>query len=138
MVAPEDIYDVECEVYCPVRAWAPTVNDDTVPRLKSKIVAGAANNQCLTVEHGERLRKRGIVYAPDFVLNAGGIINVSVELEPAGYNEERAAAKVNNIYNAVKAILDSADRENMSTNHAAIQLAEQKLAAGRKAKADKA
>ena len=130
-VAPEDIYDVECEVYCPCALGA-TVNDDTVPRLKCKIVAGGANNQCLTVEHGDRLRERGIVYAPDFVLNAGGIINVSVELEPAGYNEERALEKVNNIYNAVRDVLEYSDRENIATNRAAILLAERKIEAGRK------
>ena len=129
-VAPEDIYDVECEIYCPCALGA-TVNDDTVPRLKCKIVAGAANNQCLTVEHGDRLRERGLVYAPDFVLNAGGIINVSVELEPDGYNEERALQKVNNIYNAVRDILDYSDREDIATNRAAILLAERKIEAGR-------
>jgi len=130
-VAPEDIYDVECEVYCPCALGA-TINDDTVPRLKSKIVAGAANNQCLTVEHGDRLRERGIVYAPDFVLNGGGIINVSVELEPDGYNEARALEKVNNIYNAVRDIIEYSDRENIATNRAAILLAERKIEAGRK------
>ncbi|MEM8885033.1 MAG: Glu/Leu/Phe/Val dehydrogenase dimerization domain-containing protein, partial [Planctomycetota bacterium] len=130
-VAPDEIYDVDAEIYCPCALGA-TINDDTIPRLKVKIVAGAANNQCLTVEHGDRLRERGILYAPDFVINAGGIINVSVELEPDGYNEERALKKVNNIYNAVRDILETADSEDMSTNRAAILLAERKLEEGRK------
>ena len=89
----------------------------------------------LTEEHGDRLRERGILYAPDFVINAGGIINVSVELEPDGYNEERALAKVNNIYNAVRDIIHTAEVENMSTNRAAILLAERKLEEGRKKRA---
>ena len=129
-VAPEDVYDVECDVYCPCALGA-TVNDDTVGRLLCKIVAGAANNQCLTVEHGDRLRERGIVYAPDFVINAGGIINVSVELEPDGYNEARALDKVNNIYNAVRDILAFSQNEDIATNRAAILLAERKLEEGR-------
>ena len=133
IVSPEEIYDVECEIYCPCALGA-TINDDTIPRLKAKIVAGAANNQCLTVEHGDRLREGGILYAPDFVINAGGIINVSVELEPDGYNEDRALAKVNNIYNAVRDILQTADEEDIATNRAAILLAERKLEEGRKNK----
>ena len=129
-VAPEDIYDVECEVYCPCALGA-TINDDTIDRIKCKIVAGGANNQCLTVEHGDRLRELGIIYAPDFAINAGGIINVSVELEPDGYNEARALEKVNNIYNAVRDILDYSDRESIATNRAAILLAERKIEAGK-------
>jgi len=134
IAAPEEIYDVDCDVYCPCALGA-TINDDTIPRLKAKIVAGAANNQCLTVEHGDRLREKGILYAPDFVINAGGIINVSVELEPDGYKEERALAKVNNIYNAVRSIIETADHEDIATNRAAILLAERKLAEGRARKA---
>jgi len=91
----------------------------------------------LTEQHGDRLRERGIVYAPDFVINAGGIIHVSVELEPNGYNEQRAMEKVNNIYNAVRDILDTAEREKIAANRAAILLAERKLAEGRKRKTAK-
>jgi leucine dehydrogenase len=131
IVAPEEIYDAEADVYCPCALGA-TINDDTLPRLKAKVIAGGANNQCLTVEHGDRLREHEIIYAPDFVINAGGIINVSVELEPDGYNEERAMVKVKNIYNAVRDILDTAEKENIATNRAAILLAERKIAAGRK------
>ena len=130
IVSPEEIYDLDAEIYCPCALGA-TINDDTIPRLKAKIVAGAANNQCLTVEHGDALRERGILYAPDFVINAGGIINVSVELEDDGYNEERALAKVNNIYNAVRDIVETAETENIATNRSAILLAERKLEEGR-------
>ena len=134
--SPEEIYDIECDVFCPCALGA-VINDDTVPRLNCKIVAGGANNVLLTEEHGDRLRERGILYAPDFVINAGGIINVSVELEPDGYNEQRALEKVRNIHNAVRDILDTADRENVAANRAAILLAERKLEDGRKRKAAK-
>jgi len=136
-VAPEDIYDLPCDVFAPCALGA-VINDDTIPRLKCKIVAGAANNVLLTEQHGDRLRERGILYAPDFVINAGGIINVSVELEPNGYNEQRSFEKVNNIYNAVRDILETADRENIASNRAAILFAERKIAEGRKRKAAKA
>ncbi|MHC4136066.1 MAG: Glu/Leu/Phe/Val dehydrogenase dimerization domain-containing protein [Planctomycetota bacterium] len=129
--SPEEIYDIECDVFCPCALGA-VINDDTIPRLKCKIVAGGANNVLLSEEHGDRLRERGILYAPDFVINAGGIINVSVELEPDGYNEQRALEKVRNIHNAVRDILDTADREDVATNRAAILLAERKLEEGRK------
>jgi len=129
IISPEEIYDLDAEIYCPCALGA-TINDDTIPRLKAKIVAGAANNQCLTVEHGDALRERGILYAPDFVINAGGIINVSVELEPDGYKEERALVKVNNIYNAVRDIVQTADDKDIATNRAAILLAERKLEEG--------
>ncbi len=131
VVAPEEIYDQDCEVFCPCALGA-IINDDTIPRLKCKVVAGGANNQLLTVAHGDRLRGDGILYAPDFVINAGGIINVSVELEEKGYNEERALQKVNNIYNAVRQIVETADEESIATNRAAILVADRKLEEGRK------
>ena len=130
IVAPEEIYDVDCEVYAPC-ALGGTLNDVTIPRLKCKIVAGSANNQCLTIEQGDHLRERGILYAPDFVINAGGVINISMELEPEGYNEKRALAKVRHIYNTVRDILATADHEHIATNRAAILLAERMLAEGR-------
>jgi len=135
-VKPDEIYDVQCDVFAPCALGA-VINDDTIPRLKCKIVAGGANNVLLTEAHGDRLRERGMIYAPDFVINAGGIINVSVELEPNGYNEERALQKVNNIYNAVRDILATADRENIAANRAAILLAERKIEEGRKQKGAK-
>jgi leucine dehydrogenase len=135
-VPPEKIYDLDCDVFAPCALGA-VINDDTIPRLRCKIVAGAANNVLLTEGHGDRLRERGMIYAPDFVINAGGIINVSVELEPQGYNEQRAVQKVNNIYNAVRDILQTADRENIASNRAAILFAERKLEEGRKRKGSK-
>ncbi len=133
LVPPEEIYDLPCDVFAPCALGA-VINDDTIPRLKCRIVAGGANNVLLTEQHGDRLRERNILYAPDFVINAGGIINVSVELEPKGYNEERSFQKVTNIYNAVRDILETADREKIASNRAAILLAERKIAEGRKRK----
>jgi len=134
LVKPEEIYDLDCDVFAPCALGA-VINDDTIPRLKCRIVAGGANNVLLSEQHGDRLRERGIIYAPDFVINAGGIINVSVELEPKGYNEQRALEKVTNIYNAVRDILETAEREKIASNRAAILFAERKIAEGRNRKA---
>jgi leucine dehydrogenase len=134
VVAPEDIYDVECEVYAPC-ALGETLNDSTIPRLKCQIVAGSANNQCLTVEHGDHLHARGILYAPDFVINAGGVINVSVELGPEGYNEARAIAKVQGIYHTILEVFDIAERNNIAPHRAALRLAKDKLTTAHQRKA---
>jgi leucine dehydrogenase len=88
----------------------------------------------LAVEHGDFLRERDILYAPDFVINAGGVINISAELEPGGYNEACTLAKVRNISNIVCDVLTMAEREHIATNRAAIRLAERKLAAGHQRK----
>jgi len=127
VVAPEEIYDVPCEVYAPC-ALGGTLNDNTIPRLQCQIIAGSANNQCLGNEHSDALRQRDIVYAPDFVINAGGLINVAAEREPGGYNEARVLAKVQNIARTLCRVLDTAQRWDISTQHAALQLAERKLA----------
>jgi leucine dehydrogenase len=130
LVAPEAIYDVPCEVYAPC-ALGGTLNDDTIPRLQCQIVAGSANNQCLRAEHSDALRQRGIVYAPDFVINAGGLLNIAVEYDPEGYNAGRAAARVRNIANVLRDILKTAEREGISTHCAAMRRAERRLARGR-------
>src|SRR2546422_261826 len=96
VVGPEEIYDVPCEVYAPC-ALGGTLNDHTISRLQCHIVAGSANNQCLRAEHGDALRQRGIVYAPDFVINAGGLLNVVMEFAPGGYHEARVLEKVRHI-----------------------------------------
>lgn len=132
VVAPEEIYDVPCEVYAPC-ALGGTLNDHTIPRLQCHIVAGSANNQCLRAEHGDMLRQRDIVYAPDFVINAGGLLNVAMELVPTGYNAARVLEKVRHIADTVRALLDTAARQDISTHHAAVQLAEYKLSMARQA-----
>src|SRR5262249_58882097 len=94
---------------------------------------GSANNQCLRAEHGDVLRQCGIVYAPDFVINAGGLLNVAMELAPTGYDEARVLAQVHHIADTVRALLDTAARQDISTHCAAMQLAEQKLGMARQA-----
>ena len=85
-------------MYAPC-ALGGTLNDLTIPQLACTIVAGSANNQCLRPEHSEQLRQRDILYAPDFVINAGGIINIAVEREGQGYDETRALARVHRMTN---------------------------------------
>ena len=134
VVAPEAIYDVACDVFSP-NALGAVINDDTIKRLKTKIVAGAANNVLLREEHGDRLREMGVLYAPDYVINAGGIINVSIEVEKEGYDEARSRKKVENIYNALKTVFRMAREKNVSTNRASNLLAEERIAKGRPAAA---
>ena len=91
VVDSDEIYGVECDVFAPC-ALGGVLNDDTIARLRCAVIAGAANNQLLDeVRHGEMLRERGIVYAPDYVINAGGVINISCELRPGGYDADAAA-----------------------------------------------
>jgi leucine dehydrogenase len=134
VVAPDAIYDVPCDVFSP-NALGAVINDDTIKRLKAKIVAGAANNVLLREEHGDRLRELGVLYAPDYVINAGGIINVSIEVEKEGYDEARSRKKVENIYNALKTVFRMAREKNVSTNRASNLLAEERIAKGRPAAA---
>ena len=122
--------DVEVDVYAPCARGA-GINDDTIPRLRCKAVAGCANNQLLEHRHAEVLRQRGILYAPDYVLNAGGIINVSVELRPGGYDEAYALERIDRIYDNLKQVFAISRAEGIATNEAAARLAEQRLAAGR-------
>src|SRR5699024_655555 len=98
-VGPDDIYDADCDIYAPCALGA-TINDDTIPRLKAKVIAGSANNQLKSDEHGDILHKKGIVYTPDYVLNSGGVINVADELN--GYNEDRALKDIDTIYHYLR------------------------------------
>lgn len=125
IVDPADILFVECDVLAPCALGA-VVNDESLPKLNTKIIAGAANNILLREDHGDRLREAGILYAPDYVINAGGIINVSIEVE-GEYDEERSRAKVENIYVALKRVFEIANAENISTNAASNRLAEERL-----------
>jgi leucine dehydrogenase len=122
--------DAECDVYSPCARGA-GLNDETIPKLKCKAVAGCANNQLLEPRHADLLRERGIVYAPDYVINAGGIINVSVELLPGGYDEAVALRHIARIEHNLRKVFEISKREDISTREAAARLAEQRLAAGR-------
>ncbi|SIS36964.1 Leu/Phe/Val dehydrogenase [Salimicrobium flavidum] len=123
-VDPDDIYDVDCDIYAPCALGA-TLNDDTIPRIKAKVIAGAANNQLKDASHGDILFEKGIVYTPDYVINAGGVINVADELN--GYNKERAMKKVETIYDNVRQVFEISRRDNIPTNKAADRLAEERI-----------
>jgi leucine dehydrogenase len=127
-----EVYGFDADVYAPCALGA-TVNDDTIDRFKFKVIAGAANNQLAVEEkHGKILLEKGIVYAPDYVINSGGLINVYTERE--GYNRDRALEKTKNIYDVVANILDIAEKENIPSYLAANQLAEARIAAIRNTK----
>lgn len=129
-VAPEDVYDVECDVFAPC-ALGGVLNDETIARLRCAVVAGAANNQLLDeVRHGEMLRDRAIVYAPDYVINAGGVINISCELRPGGYDAEAALREVRAIPKTLAEVFARAREREITTHAAAQELAESALAAG--------
>ncbi len=127
VISPEDVYDVDMDIYAPCALGA-TLNDETIGRLKCAIVSGGANNQLKDTEkHMKMLMDRNILYAPDFVINAGGLINVYSELE--GYNRQNAMSKTENIYNQTLAIFETANKEGISTLVAAQKLAERRIEA---------
>ncbi|MDA3131153.1 Leu/Phe/Val dehydrogenase [Aliibacillus thermotolerans] len=123
-VDPNDIYDVNADIFSPCALGA-ILNDETIPRLKAKVVAGSANNQLKENRHGDMLHERGIVYAPDYVINAGGVINVADELH--GYNKERAKKKVSGLYDRMTQIFEVAKRDGIPTHQAADRLAEERM-----------
>jgi leucine dehydrogenase len=120
-----DIYSQEADIFAPCALGA-VINDETIPLLKAKVVAGSANNQLKDTVHGDRLHEMGIVYAPDYVINAGGVINVADEL--AGYNRERALKRVEGIYDTIGKIFEISKRDSIPTYVAADRLAEERIA----------
>ncbi|WP_421379479.1 branched-chain amino acid dehydrogenase [Bacillus salacetis] len=126
-----DIYSVDCDIYAPCALGA-VINDETIPQIKAKVIAGAANNQLKDTTHGDTIHEMGIVYAPDYVINAGGVINVADELY--GYNRERAMKKVEQIYNNVERVIEIAKRDNIPTYLAADRMAEERIERNRKSR----
>lgn len=124
-VAPDEIYDVRAEVFAPCALGA-AINDRTIDRLHVDIVAGSANNQLGEERHGDALEQRGILYAPDYVINAGGLINVNSELYD--WTPERARAKAGEIYDTLLRVFELAREEGIPTYRAADRLAEQRIA----------
>ncbi len=128
VVAPDEIYDLDVDIYAPCALGA-TLNDDTIPRLKASIVAGGANNQLKDEhKHGYMLIDRGITYAPDFLINAGGLINVGAEYY-GPYNSDKAHADAEKIYDTTLEILNMASEEGINTQEAAMKIAERRIAA---------
>ncbi|MBC1795435.1 Glu/Leu/Phe/Val dehydrogenase [Listeria booriae] len=124
-VAPDEIYDVDADIFAPC-ALGGVLNDTTIPRLKVKAVCGSSNNQLLqTIHHGQMLADCGILYAPDYIVNAGGVINVADEL--SRYNEERAKHKIGEIYGQIGKVFDIAKEEKVLPAQAANRMAEQRM-----------
>jgi leucine dehydrogenase len=125
-VAPDSIYDQDADIFSP-NALGATINDDTLPRLRVQVIAGGANNQLAEDRHGDQLEKQGIVYAPDYVINGGGVINVYGELHH--WPIERAKKKAGEIYHTLLRIFEMARQEQIPTYLAADRLAQQRIAA---------
>ncbi|ADV27475.1 Glu/Leu/Phe/Val dehydrogenase dimerization region [Pseudoxanthomonas suwonensis 11-1] len=124
-VGVDEIYDVPADVFAPC-AMEGALTMETIERLKAKIVCGSANNQLANHAVGDELHKRGILFAPDYAVNAGGVMNVSLEID--GYNRERAMRLIRSIYHNVTRIFDVSEREAISPQYAADRIAEARLA----------
>ena len=124
IVSPEEIFDVECDVFAPC-AMGASINDKTIGKLRCKIVAGGANNQLEEQRHGDELERRGILYAPDFVINAGGLINVYCEID--GYNRDRAMRMAEQICPNLLQVFTIAREEKIPTYRAAERLAVRRI-----------
>ncbi len=121
----DDLFGLDMDIYAPCALGA-TLNTETIGQLKAAVVAGAANNQLAEENiHGPMIREKGIIYAPDFLINAGGLINVSAELD--GYNKDRVLKQVENIYDRTLAIMDLSDKENIPTQVAAMRMAQDRM-----------
>lgn len=125
VIKPNEVFDVPADIFSP-NALGAIINDDTINKLKVKIIAGGANNQ-LAVEsvHGAKLKERGIIIAPDYVINAGGLINVANELE--GYSQERSLKQAEGIYDVIKKVFEIAEKENILVFQASAKLAEKRM-----------
>jgi leucine dehydrogenase len=126
VIGPDDVYDVDADVFAPCALGA-VLNEDTIRRLRVKAVCGAANNQLATPADAERLQSRRIFYAPDFVVNGGGVIHVAEEFGQGGFSERRALAKIERIYDQVLAVAQTAASEGITTHEAALRLAERRV-----------
>ncbi len=122
----DQIYDADVDVFAPC-AMEGGIDERTLERLKAKIICGSANNQLASHAIGNELHRRGILYAPDYAVNAGGVMNVSLEID--GYNRERAMRLIRSIYHNLGRIFDLSEREGISPQYAADRIAEARLAA---------
>jgi leucine dehydrogenase len=125
-VAPDDMLKIDIDIYAPCALGA-TVNSDTIPLLKCPVIAGAANNQLADEKiHGRQLIEKGVIYAPDFLINAGGLINVAAEAS-GSYNREKVTKDVEKIYNRILDIFALSEKENITTQEAAMRIAQQRM-----------
>jgi leucine dehydrogenase len=123
-VEPEEIHTVDCDIFSPCALGA-GLNANTIPELRCEAIVGSANNQLATGEDADRIADQGILYAPDFVVNAGGLINVYEELH--GYSRTRALYRVDSIYDTTSRILEEAERHSVTPNEAAIMVADERI-----------
>lgn len=131
----EDLYSADVDIYSPCALGA-TINDETINKFKAKVICGAANNQLADDSvHGKLLMDRGILYAPDFLVNAGGIINVYAEI--AGYDSAEAMRRTENIYNTTLEIFSFATQHGITTQEAAMRIAQNRIDERRKERAGK-
>jgi leucine dehydrogenase len=121
---PQSIITSECDIFAPCALGA-VINDETIGDLKCKAIAGGANNQLAESRHAKALQELGILYAPDFVINAGGLMNVFVELE--GYSSERAIDKTTQVYDSLLEIFKISKESSITTEDAANELAERRI-----------
>lgn len=130
IVAPDAIYDVDADIFSPC-ALGGIINDDTITRIKAKVIAGGANNQLLEPRHGAELRKRGILYAPDYIINAGGIIQAAAEFEGI-LDPERTRRTTEGIYETTERVIHISEAEDIATSEAADHLAERRIQEARR------
>ncbi len=126
VMSPDSILAADCDIFAPC-ALGGVLNSETIPQLRCRVVAGGANNQLLSDADGEELHRRGILYAPDYIVNAGGIINVEAEMGDAGYSAERAREKTERIHEIMGSVIRTSQTEEISTTTAAARLAEERL-----------
>ncbi|MEW6034503.1 MAG: Glu/Leu/Phe/Val dehydrogenase dimerization domain-containing protein [Chloroflexota bacterium] len=131
IVEPDEIYDVGCDIFSPC-ALGGVVSDRTIPRLKARVVAGAANNQLADDGCGQKLADRDILYAPDYVANAGGLIQLALDLE--GHGAEGAKRRVARIYDTMETVIARAESDGTCTARAADRMAEERIQAVRRMK----
>jgi leucine dehydrogenase len=133
IVPTEEIHSMRVDVYCPC-ALGNVLNDQTIPELRCKIVCGSANNQLGENRHGDLLQALDILYAPDYIVNAGGLLSNLDSLNPGGFNQQRAMQQVSRIYNSMEKIIAISKEQNILTFRAADVLAEQRIASIRNVK----
>lgn len=136
VVSPDEILSVDCDILSPC-AMGGIINKNSIPNLRCRAIAGGANNQLLTYEDADELTKRGILYAPDFVINAGGLINVMHELSVHGYHAHHARTMTKKIYNQLLEVYKIAEKQSISTHQAAVSIVDHRLEHGIGKRAEK-
>lgn len=126
---PSNFFATPCDIIAPC-ALGGVINDESVPLLTCKAVAGGANNQLLLLEHGKRLQEKGILYAPDYIINAGGIMNAAAEFDAGGYNPKVVRDRVNHIYDTLLTVFTRSEKEGKPTALVADEIAEYNLEHG--------